>query len=103
MEDLIESIRGATAPEATDDARAEGANACREILRSLEPDPPFAPAPASTAPVAHVAQLVTALRGVPMEQLFDLAIEKLRAIVPSDAVAAKPAAFNIPLVPVPQR
>ncbi|MBA3463712.1 MAG: hypothetical protein H0T46_27395 [Deltaproteobacteria bacterium] len=102
MEDLIETIRGATAPNATDDARAAGANACREILRALEPEPPTAPALVSTAPAAEIAQLVTALRGVPTEQLLDLAIEKLRAVVPSAALAAPSPPIRFTLVPVPQ-
>lgn len=101
MEHLIQTIQGATAPDATDDARAAGASACREILHSLEPEPATAPAVLNAPALTQVAQLATALRGVPIDQLLDLAITKLRSVVPADT-ASLGQAIRFTLVPVPQ-
>ncbi|MBA3459505.1 MAG: hypothetical protein H0T46_06065 [Deltaproteobacteria bacterium] len=101
MEHLIETIRGAIAHDASDETRAAGANACREILRSLEPEPAPVPAVASAPALTQVAQLVTAFRGVPIDQLLDLAIVKLRSVVPADTAPTRPG-FAVPLVPVPR-
>lgn len=103
METLVESIRLAVAADASPEARASGAEACRAILNALDPEPP--PPSAVQANAAHttaqIAQLATALRGVPVDQLLDLAITKLRTMVPA-APAASRAAFSVPLVTVPR-
>src|SRR5687768_13505205 len=104
MDQLLESIRAATAADATDDAKAAGANACRMLLAALETkqgDPLPAPIPVSTT-TPDVAALVAGLKGVPVDQLLDLAIAKLRTMVPATP-AASVQKLSIPLVPVPRK
>lgn len=106
MEQLLESIRAAVAAGATDEAKAAGATACRTILIALEAKP----GEAMAAPVAVAAQspdigaIVAGLKGVPVDQLLDLAIAKLRTLVPAEPTVAAPVQkLAIPLVPVPRR
>ena len=101
MENLLEAIRGALAPDATDEMKAAGIGACREILRALGSlDAPLA-APPTPAPLP-IANIVSALRGVPPDQLLDLAITRLRAALPpgTDVPTVKPMKFH--LIPVPR-
>ena len=69
------------APDATPETRAVAATAYRSILAALEPRPAAAPPPS----VPPIASIVSALRGVPPDQLLDLAIAKLRAALPAGA------------------
>lgn len=113
MEQLIDAIRAATAPEATDDIKTAGANACRALLAALEAKPgqPLAgPTPGPTAglpsaPAIDTAQLVAqfagALRGMPAEQLLDLAIDRLRRALPASTSAPTVAPIKFQLIPVP--
>lgn len=106
MEQLIDSIRVAVAQGASDEAKAAGATACRTILIALEAkpgEPMAAPAPISAHPqVPEIAAIVAGLKGVPIDQLLDLAITKLRTMVPAEP-AAPVQKLAIPLVPVPRR
>jgi hypothetical protein len=99
MDDALETLRAAIAPDATTETRTAGANACRAILASLEPQGAIATPPA----MPPIATIVAALRGRPADQLLDLAIAKLRAALPAgaDMPAVMPLKFN--LVPVPHR
>jgi hypothetical protein len=84
VEPLIETIRASLEPDAPPETRAAGVQACRTILTALEStagQPMAATPPVATSPVASI---VRALRGVPPEQLLDLAITKLRAALPPD-------------------
>lgn len=103
MEPLLEAIRAALAANASPEARTAGASACRAILAELDTSGGQPTSPAVTAPPIPIAQLIGALRGVPPEQLFDLAIAKLRAKLPDGTkVAVQP--INFRLVPVdPER
>jgi hypothetical protein len=100
MDALIESIRAALAPDASPEARASGAEACRTILTALEP---AAEAAAATAapPEVPVATILDAMRGIPADQLLDLAIAKLRAALPpgTQVPAVAPLKFNLVAVP----
>nr|HEX4316254.1 hypothetical protein [Kofleriaceae bacterium] len=83
MENLLEAIRAAVVTDASPEARAAGAQACRTILAALEAtaaEPIQAAAAQPTTP--PIADLVATLRGVPMDQLLDLAIARLRAALP---------------------
>ncbi|CAN5198935.1 hypothetical protein BH11MYX1_BH11MYX1_56520 [soil metagenome] len=104
MENLIESIRSALAPDATDEVKLAGASACRTILAALDsvPGQPLAAtqlAPPTTLPIASV---VAALRGVPADQLFDLAIAKLRAALPAGTEVPQAQALNFQFIPKTQ-
>ena len=105
MENLIESIRSAVAADATPEARAAGIAACRTILSALEaiPGDAFAPATVVTPNTSAIVAAVGALRGVPADQLLDLAILKLRAALPAgvEVPAARPLKFHI--IPIPKR
>ncbi|HTR52013.1 MAG TPA: hypothetical protein VMJ10_14970 [Kofleriaceae bacterium] len=103
-ETLIETIRAATADGASDDARRAGANACRAVLAVLDAQPgtPIVPStPPALEPSPPIAAIVSALRGMPRDQLADLLIAKLRTLVPDEAQVAPAHNFNIPLVKVP--
>ncbi len=104
MDHLLEAIRAATAPEASTETKEAGATACRTILIALEAkegEPLALPVPVSPQ-VPEVAALVAGLRGVPVDQLLDLAIARLRTMVPADQ-ASQVHRFTIPLVPVPRK
>lgn len=107
MENLIEAIRNAIASDASDEARAIGAQACRTILIALE-TPRGEPleataAPTATAgePVAPIHAVVAALRGMPPDQLLDLAIARLKVALPPGTEVSPVRSLNVPLVAVP--
>ena len=104
MDQLLEAIRYATATDATDEVRAAGVFACRTLLTALEAKPgeSLAPPVTATVPDSPIAAVVAGLRGVPVDQLLDLAIAKLRTMVPADAAAQAPK-ISIPLIQVPRR
>ncbi len=98
MTELVDAIRAAIEAEASPEARAAGAAACRSLIATLEP-----PAPPLVSPEA-MAQLATMLRGMNLDQVFDLAIAKLRTLEaarPSAALAAHARPFTIQMVPLP--
>ncbi len=100
METHIETIRLAVAEDATVESRASGAIACRAILATLEPahSNPIAP---SRLEAAQIASIAATIRSVPMDQLLDLAIAKLRTIAPHDVTQRAPA-FSVPFIQVPR-
>ena len=103
MDQLIEAIRAAVAPSASPEARAAGAHACRTILAALDApsgQPLATPVPIPASPIATI---VGALRGVPPDQLLDLAIAKLRAALPAGTDVAPVRPFNFHKVPVPHQ
>jgi hypothetical protein len=101
VDQLIECIRVAVANDATAETRAAGAAACRTILTALDAKlgEPLA-APAVPTPNAQAVAIASALRSVPMDQLADLLIAKLRTMVPPDAQPAV-RRINIPLARIP--
>lgn len=115
METLIEAIRVALLPDATDEAKHQGALACRTILTALdtkegEPlaaqaEPTAVPPPPAPSPAIEphqVAAIVGALRELPAEQLLDLAIARLRAALPATAATPTVAPIRFQIIPVAQ-
>lgn len=104
MENVIESIRLATQPDADDAVRAEGVRACRAVLAALDATQgaPLAPAPE----VSPMQAVVAGLSNMSVEQLLDLAIVRLKAIVPASA-PPKPTLpvqpLRIPLLQIPPK
>ena len=99
MEKVIDAIRAAVVPDATPETRAAGVTACRAVLAALEgtPGQPHAlPVPTNT-----IASVIGALRGVPLEQLLDVAIARVRAALPADVNVEPVKAMKLPLVPLP--
>lgn len=103
MEDLLQAIRAAVTQGATDDERAAGIGACRTIVAALEASvgQPMTASPA--APMPPIASIVGALRGLPPEQLLDLAIAKLRAALPADAVVTPVLPLKYHIIQPPRR
>lgn len=111
METLIESIRAAIASDASDDVRATGARACRTILAALDTKPgeamtlagPVTSTADASSPAAQIANMLGALRGIPAEQLLDLAIARLRAVLPAEMEQPKVAPPKFHIVQLPKR
>jgi hypothetical protein len=101
VEAIIESIRVAVAADATAEARAAGVVACRTILAALEPKPSEPLATPTITNASPVATAIAALRGMPTEQLFELAIAKLRTMVPDGATVARAVPIQFKFVPCP--
>ncbi len=102
MDELLESIRIAVAVDASPQDRGTGASACRTILAALEATPgqPLAAMPINASQIASV---VGALRGVPPDQLLDLAIARLRAALPTDAQLPRVEPLKFHIIPLPNR
>jgi hypothetical protein len=101
MDNIIQSIQAALAADATPEARSAGVAACRAVLGALEARPgvPMESAQPSSSPVAAI---VASLRGVPVEQLLDLAIARLRSALPAGSeVAPATKGLSIPILPIP--
>ncbi len=106
MENVIDAIRAAVAPGASAEAKAAGVTACNAILAALQAMPgETLPAPAA-APRIEIGPAAAAfaamVRSAPPEQLLDLAIAKLRSMVPADASTQPARRINIPLVQIPR-
>ncbi|MCW5803918.1 MAG: hypothetical protein KIT31_16205 [Deltaproteobacteria bacterium] len=103
---LIETIRAALAAEAAPEARAEGIAACRSVLAALgaEARDPDAAAPPKIDVGPTAAAIAALVRSTPPDQLLDLVIGRLRALVPAEQQhqAAPHTRFNVPLVKVPR-
>lgn len=76
MTNLLDCIRIALAEGATPEQKQAGATACCAVYAALSP-PPGVPISVPHAPRP----------GVNLDQVLDLAINKLRAMVPSDAAS----------------
>jgi hypothetical protein len=85
-DELVSAIRTALASDASPEARATGANACRAILRGLEP----AQVRNSAAPSSPAASMLAgtplgtalgALNSIPREQILELIASGLRAVL----------------------
>ena len=102
IDSLIHSVREALASTATDEARRAGAQACRTLLAALDAKHGEALIPAPVQPTTPngVQAIVSLLRSAPPDQLLDLAIAKLRTLVPPTEQAATVRAFPIRIVPV---
>ncbi|HEY1811011.1 MAG TPA: hypothetical protein VGG74_01555 [Kofleriaceae bacterium] len=94
FDEQIETIRAAIKPDATSEARAAGAAACRTIIGQLEQAPKAAVNPAA------IAQAVAAMRGMPTDQLLDLAIAKLRTLLPAGVELPPVPKLKFPTLPV---
>ena len=101
METLIESIKLAISADATDDQRATGALACRTIAAALDTKPGEALAPPVSPTIPQLASAVAVLRGLPPEQLLDLAIARLRAALPVETQPPQVQPLRFQLLPVP--
>ena len=101
MDNLIESIRAAIAQDASPEARVIGMAACRAILASLDATPgqPLAPAAVVTPSPAAIAQAVAAFRGVPADQLLEIAIGKLRAALPAGTEVPRAEPLKFQMIP----
>lgn len=89
MESALETLRAALADGATADARAAGAIACRAMLAALEASP-GQPLPVATpTPRAEPSPaLPVSLSGLTLDQVLDLAIGKMRSMLPPEKLAA---------------
>lgn len=101
MDNVIDAIRAAVAADASAESKAAGVTACRAILAALETTP--GQTFASTVPASPVAAMVGALRGVPPDQLLDLAIAKLRSALPAGTVVPAVQPLKLQIVPITKK
>ena len=109
LDDLIATIRAAIVPDASAEARATGATACRAILAALEAQvgQPLAAAPSPT-PTSPLAGMLSRLAAMPREQMLEFITNFLRAKLPpgTQAPITQGPRFHLiqlPQVPPPQR
>ena len=100
VENFLEEIRAATNADATPEARAAGATACRTILAALDGTTGAPATPVGINP-AEVAKVVAALRGVPADKLLDLAIARLSAALPAGQQPTRSPPIKFELIQVP--
>lgn len=100
MDNVIEAIRAAIMPDASSEEKATGVAACRAIIAALDATAGQTLAPPT--PQNPIAAMVGALRGVPPDQLLDLAIAKLRSALPPDVTPTPATPFKLQMVPVPR-
>jgi hypothetical protein len=99
MHELLETIRAATATEATVEEKSAGADACRTILTALETEagkPLALPAAPTTNPLA----------GIDLTKALDFLIERLRESAPaedstSSTKRSSPSGLRLALVRAP--
>ena len=91
-ENIIASLRAALATDATPESRAAGATALGTGTSR---------APTASIDASAVARVISTFRGVPPDQLLDLAITKLRATLPDAAEAPRTKPLSFHLVPIP--
>src|SRR5262245_10637660 len=115
-EALLEMIRRGLAPDADPTARANALDVCARIVQAFSPPPvnlapaahvPTMPPPfampqglAPPAPASPLAAAVGMLRNLPPEQLFDLAIQRLRAALPQGTTVPESKGIQFQLVPM---
>lgn len=102
MDKLLESIHAAVAPDATDEARATGAEACRTLLMALDAKA-GQPMSASVVDTSPLMSAMSMLRGVPPDKLLDLAIAKLKASLPAGVEAPKVEPLKFHIIQLPPR
>jgi hypothetical protein len=100
-DEIIAHIRAAFAPEATPEARTRAADTCRAILGVLAPEKVAAATPSSSLPHPNAAALASAVRGMPPDQLLDLVIARLRAVLPAGVEVPNASPISFHLIPVP--
>lgn len=102
MDELLDTIRTSMAADATAEAKVAGATACRTLLAALETKPgePLVATPTPTA-ASPIANAISMLRGVPVDQLLDLAIARLRAAIPAGESAPSVPRLNFRIIPIP--
>ncbi len=101
MNELLESIRTAIAPDATSDTRHAGVAACRAILAALEAPAGQAMTTSPSLDTSQIANLVGMLRDVPADQLLGLAISKLRAALPTGVEVPRIEPLKFRIIPLP--
>lgn len=99
MNDVIETIRAAMQPDASDEARASGAVACRAILATLETTA-GQPLTEAVQPATPINAAVGALSAMSSDQLLDVAIARLRALLPAGTTVEPVQPLNFPLLPI---
>jgi hypothetical protein len=93
MKTFIETIQVAAALDATPEQKQAGAAACRAILTALEAETgQTLGALASTAP-----------RRLDVDQVLELVIARLQAMLPSEGATAARSGLTIPMVTAPRR
>ena len=105
LDGLISSIRAATAPDASAEARAAGATACRSILTALEAkagQPLTAAPPVATSATSPLATMLAQLVAMPREQMLEFITNFLRTKLPPGTQTQVTAGPRFHLIQLPQ-
>jgi hypothetical protein len=119
---LLELIASALAPDADEATRTGAREALAQLAQPIAttvpvlpatppvpgapavPGAPLAPAmpvmPTVPPPSSPIVMAARALRGLPPEQLLDIALQRLRAALPAGTTVAPPKGIQFQLVPV---
>lgn len=92
LDGLIASIRASIAPDASAEARAVGATACRSILTALEAKAgqPLTAAPATaTSATSPLTAMLAQLAAMPREQMLEFITNLLRSKLPPSTADAR--------------
>jgi hypothetical protein len=87
MESALDTLRTALADGATAEQRAAGITTCRAMLAALEASPGQPLPVASPAAATPSSGMPTSLAGLTLDQVLDLAIGKMRSMLPPDKLA----------------
>ena len=89
IDDLVSAIRNALAADATHEAKANAATACRVILRGLEPAPVRNGAPSSSLAGmlagTPIGAALGAVGSMPREQILEFIVNGLRSVLSHSA------------------
>jgi hypothetical protein len=103
MEPVIDTIRAAVSPDATQEARTAGIAACQTILAALGAKAGEQLGATVSPNVGPTATAIAALvRRTPPDQLFDMLIGKLSSLLPAEAQPTTVRGMNIAYVKVPR-
>jgi len=102
---LIASIRIAVSPDASAEARAVGATACRSILAALEAkagQPLTAAPPTATSATSPLAAMLAQLAAMPRQQMLEFITNFLRTKLPQGTQPLVAAGPRFHLIEIPQ-
>jgi hypothetical protein len=99
---IIDLISAAVSEGATEDQKKAAATACRNLAAALEAQPGQSLGAEPTPATDNLLTMFAMLSQMPMDQVFDLVIAKLRAkLGPAGATVTPPRSYQLPPLKLP--